>query len=77
MRLKSNMIFLVPGSERRIAIQGKRIHCSSPARGCRLKVKASSAWLAQSVEHGTLTANLRGSKQSQGRGFEPHIGRTF
>ena len=37
----------------------------------------ASAWLAQSVEHETLTANFRGSKQSQGRGFEPHIGRTF
>ena len=35
------------------------------------------AWLAQSVEHETLTANLLDSKQSQGRGFEPHIGRTF
>ena len=48
-----------------------------PARDCGLKVKLTPARLAQSVEHGTLTANLRGSKQSQGRGFEPHIGRTF
>ena len=42
-----------------------------------LLILYSSARLAQSVEHGTLTANQLGSKQSQGRGFEPHIGRSF
>ena len=51
----------------------KSLRCA----GLFIRRRKLSAWLAQSVEHGTLTANFRDSKQSQGRGFEPHIGRTF